>query len=90
MPSGLIGTIVVGAIIGWLASIIAKTNDQMGCLWNILIGIVGAALGHWLAGKFFHYSVASGFSWPGFFVGIGGAVLLIVVLRAIGILRRDR
>jgi uncharacterized membrane protein YeaQ/YmgE (transglycosylase-associated protein family) len=91
MPSSLLGTIIVGAIIGWLASIVAKTNDQMGCLWNILIGIVGAALGHWVAAKVFHYSVVAGeFSWPGFFIGIGGAVLLIVLLRAIGILRRDR
>jgi uncharacterized membrane protein YeaQ/YmgE (transglycosylase-associated protein family) len=91
MASSFWGTIIVGAIIGWLASIIAKTNDQMGCLWNIFIGVVGAALGHWLAAKLFHYNVVGGaFSWPGFFVGIGGAVLLIVLLRALGIMRRNK
>jgi uncharacterized membrane protein YeaQ/YmgE (transglycosylase-associated protein family) len=90
MPTTFFGTIVVGAIIGWLASIIAKTNDQMGCLWNIAVGIIGAALGQWLASQLFHYPVMGGFSWPGFFIGIGGAVLLIVILRLLGILRRDR
>ena len=91
MPSGFLGTVIVGAIIGWLASIIAKTNDQMGCLWNIFVGIVGAALGHWLAAKIFHYNVVGNqFSWPGFFIGIGGAVVLIILLRAIGIMKRDR
>lgn len=90
MPTGLLGTIVVGAIIGWLASIIAKTNDQMGCLWNILVGVVGAALGNWLASKLFHYSVVEGFTWTGFLIGIAGAIVLILLLRMIGILRRDR
>jgi uncharacterized membrane protein YeaQ/YmgE (transglycosylase-associated protein family) len=90
MPTGLLGTIVVGAIIGWLASIIAKTNDQMGCLWNILVGVVGAALGSWLASKLFHYSVVEGFTWTGFLIGIAGAIVLILLLRMIGILRRDR
>lgn len=87
---GWFATLVVGAIIGWLASIIAKTNDQMGCLWNIAIGVVGAALGRWLAGALFGYRLAEGFSWPGFFIGIAGAIVLILILRAIGILRRDR
>ena len=39
---GILATIIVGAIIGWLASIIGKTNDQMGCLWNVVVGVVGA------------------------------------------------
>jgi uncharacterized membrane protein YeaQ/YmgE (transglycosylase-associated protein family) len=90
MPTGFFGTIIVGAIIGWLASIIAKTNDQMGCLWNIAVGVIGAALGQWLAGQIFHYQVMAGFSWIGFFIGIMGAVILIIVLRLLGILHRDR
>jgi uncharacterized membrane protein YeaQ/YmgE (transglycosylase-associated protein family) len=90
MPSGFLGTILVGAIIGWLASIVMKTNDQMGCLWNIVVGIVGAALGHWLAAVMFDYRVMEGFNWPGFFIGIAGAVLLIMMLRMLGILQRDR
>ena len=90
MPTGFFSTIIVGAIIGWLASIIAKTNDQMGCLWNIAIGIVGAGLGNWLAARIFgHGQFESGFSLSGFLIGIAGAIVLIFLLRAIGILRRD-
>ena len=46
----LIISIVIGGIIGWLASIVMKTNAQMGIIANVLVGIVGSALGHWLAG----------------------------------------
>lgn len=90
MGSTLIGTIVVGAIIGWLASILAKTNNQMGCLWNIVVGIVGAALGNYIASNFLHYRLSdSAFSLPGFLIGVGGALLLILILRGVGILKRD-
>jgi uncharacterized membrane protein YeaQ/YmgE (transglycosylase-associated protein family) len=90
MGSTLIGTLVVGAIIGWLASILAKTNNQMGCLWNIIVGVVGAALGNYLATAFFHYNVSDrAFSLSGFLVGLAGAILLILVLRGVGILKRD-
>jgi uncharacterized membrane protein YeaQ/YmgE (transglycosylase-associated protein family) len=84
----VIGAIIVGGIIGWLASILAKTNDQMGCLWNIVVGLVGGALGSWLIWKIFDYKPESGLI--EFLVGIGGAVLLILILRGIGILRRDK
>ena len=43
-------TIVVGAIVGWLASMVMKTNAQMGAIANIVVGIVGSSLGFWLAG----------------------------------------
>ena len=88
---GFIANIIVGAIVGWLASIIAKTNNQMGCLWNIVVGIVGAALGNWLATMVMHRPYAtSEFPLTGFLISLVGAVLLIFILRAIGILKRDR
>jgi len=86
---GLIGTIIAGALIGWLASIVAKTNNQMGCLWNIAIGVVGSALGHYIASRIFHFEPTGTFSLTGLLVGIGGAVLLIFGLRAVGVLKRD-
>lgn len=86
---GILMTILVGAIIGWLASIIGKTNDQMGCLWNIVVGIVGAALGHWIASAVFTDTSFSEFSLPGLLIGLGGAVLLVLILRGVGILKRD-
>ena len=45
----LIITLVIGGIVGWLASIVMKTNAQMGILANIFVGIVGAALGSFVA-----------------------------------------
>lgn len=47
---GFIVSIIIGGIIGWLASLIMKTNAQMGLLANIVVGIVGSVLGHWAAG----------------------------------------
>ena len=82
-------TIVVGGLVGWLASIVAKTNNQMGCLWNIFVGVLGAALGNWLSRTVFHYTAQDGFSIVGFLIMLGGAVLLILILRLLGVLRRD-
>src|SRR5262249_8281094 len=42
--------IIIGGIIGWLASMVMKTNAQMGLIANVIVGIVGSVLGHWLAG----------------------------------------
>jgi len=82
---GWIGTIIIGGIVGWLASIIMKTNAQMGLIANILVGIVGSALGFWLAGVL---GMAPEGSVIRFIVAIVGAVVLIFILRALGIFRR--
>src|SRR3546814_4467252 len=49
---GLIITLIVGGIIGWLASIVMRTDAQQGILLNVVVGIVGAFLGNFL-GSFF-------------------------------------
>lgn len=41
----LIAWIIVGGIAGWLASLIMKTDDQMGCVTNIIVGMVGSIIG---------------------------------------------
>jgi len=43
-------TLVVGGVVGWLASIVMKTNAQMGWIANVVVGVVGSLLGYWLAG----------------------------------------
>jgi uncharacterized membrane protein YeaQ/YmgE (transglycosylase-associated protein family) len=40
--------LVIGGVIGWLASLIMRTDAQQGILLNIVVGIVGALLGGWL------------------------------------------
>ena len=80
----LIISIVIGGIIGWLASIVMKTNAQMGIIANVLVGIVGAALGHWVAGQL---GISAG-GIGGWLVSLAGAIILIAILRAIGIFKK--
>jgi uncharacterized membrane protein YeaQ/YmgE (transglycosylase-associated protein family) len=42
--------VIIGEVIGWLASLIMKTNTQMGLIANIVVGVVGSLIGHWAAG----------------------------------------
>lgn len=81
---GLLITIIVGAIVGWLASIVMKTNAQMGALWNIIVGIVGAWLGSWIAGLL---GIALTNMVVGIIASIVGACILIAILKAIGVLK---
>jgi len=73
--------IVIGGIIGWLASKVMKTDAQMGVLANIVVGVVGSVLGHWLAGAL---GIAAFGSIGGFIISLLGAIVLIAVLRALG------
>jgi uncharacterized membrane protein YeaQ/YmgE (transglycosylase-associated protein family) len=50
---GLIVALIIGGIIGWLASIVMRTNAQQGILLNIVVGIIGSLLGSFLLGGFF-------------------------------------
>ena len=75
--------IVVGGVIGWLASLVMKTNAQMGLIANVIVGIVGSGVGHWLAPKL---GIAGG-SVVQWLVSIGGAVLLILVLKMLGVFK---
>nr|MBS0019315.1 GlsB/YeaQ/YmgE family stress response membrane protein [Gammaproteobacteria bacterium] len=43
-------SLIMGGIIGWLASIVMKTNAQMGLIANVLVGVVCSLLGFWIAG----------------------------------------
>jgi uncharacterized membrane protein YeaQ/YmgE (transglycosylase-associated protein family) len=75
---GIILWIIFGALAGWIASAIMKSND--GVLMDIVIGIVGAVVGGWIM-SFFGQSGVSGFNLYSFLVAILGAVVLIWVVR---------
>jgi uncharacterized membrane protein YeaQ/YmgE (transglycosylase-associated protein family) len=74
--------ILVGALVGWIASIIMKTNGQMGALANILVGIVGSALGFWIAGAL---GIAASGDIIRFLIALAGAMLLIFLLQVLGV-----
>ena len=77
-------TIVVGGIVGWLGSIVMKTNAQMGMLANVVVGIVGSSLGFWLAGLFGLAAYGAIAQWG---VAVAGAAVLIYLLKALGIFK---
>ncbi|MBN2449719.1 MAG: GlsB/YeaQ/YmgE family stress response membrane protein [Lentisphaeria bacterium] len=77
-------TLILGGIIGWLASIVMKTNARMGCFANVLVGVGGSLLGFWIAGLL-------GIAPTGFLrfvVALAGAALLIFLLGKLGFFRR--
>lgn len=74
-------SLIIGGVIGWLASLLMKTDAQMGLIANVLVGVVGSMLGYWIAGLL-------GMAPSGilrFLFAIGGAALLIFILRKLGI-----
>lgn len=86
---GILIWIVVGAIAGFVASKIV-TGRGMGLLWDIVVGILGAFLGGWLAGLV-GLGVSPGtFTLGGLLSAFVGAVILLFIFRALtqrGILR---
>ena len=82
----LIITLIIGGIVGWLASIVMKTNAQMGWIANVAVGVVGSMLGYWIAGLL-GFAAVGGIA--RFIVAFGGAVLLIFILGKFGIFRRS-
>jgi uncharacterized membrane protein YeaQ/YmgE (transglycosylase-associated protein family) len=79
---GLIVTLIIGGVIGWLASLVMKTSAQMGIIANIVVGIIGAVLGFWLAGALGIVAVGSVGAW---IVSIIGAVVLLAILKALNV-----
>lgn len=72
--------IVFGALAGWIAG--ALTGSGSGLLTNIIVGIVGAFLGGWLFNQFGSAGV-TGFNFYSLLVAVVGAVVLLLILRAI-------
>jgi uncharacterized membrane protein YeaQ/YmgE (transglycosylase-associated protein family) len=80
---GWLAWLIVGAIAGWLASIVMKTNGQQGLLTDILVGIVGAIIGGFLFNQF-GAAGTTGFNIWSIFVAFVGAIVLLAALRLLG------
>lgn len=74
--------IVIGGLAGWLASLVARTSERMGCLLNIAVGIIGAVIGGFI---FRSLDVdAPGGSFLGtLFIAFVGATILLLALKLI-------
>jgi uncharacterized membrane protein YeaQ/YmgE (transglycosylase-associated protein family) len=75
-------TLIIGGVVGWLASILMKTNAQMGLIANVLVGVVGSFIGFYVAGLL---GIAPEGGILRFVVALVGAAALIFVLRALGV-----
>ena len=75
--------IIVGALIGWVASIIMRTNNRQGLIADIIVGVVGAFVGGYFLSPLFHVDTINqgDFSIPALLVSLGGAVILLAISK---------
>ncbi len=81
--------LVVGGVIGWLASMVMRTNDQQGTFLNVVVGIVGAMLGGWFISPLVGVGTINqdNFSLPAMLVSFVGAAILLAIVNLV---RRGR
>ena len=83
-PISIIVWLVIGGIIGWLASIVMRRDAQQGILLNVVVGIIGAFLGGMLFGR---GDINDGLSVTSFIVSLLGAIILLAIVN---LFRRGR
>jgi uncharacterized membrane protein YeaQ/YmgE (transglycosylase-associated protein family) len=79
---GIIIWLIVGGVVGWLASIIMRTNGQQGLLLNVVVGIVGAVLAGYVVSPLLGIAtINQGISAATFLVSLVGAVILLAIVN---------
>lgn len=77
---GIIGTLLFGAFVGWIASMIMKTDESQGAIGNIVVGVLGAVIGN---AAFGFFGLSSTNLWGRFLIAVVGAVILLFIYKAI-------
>lgn len=77
---GIIVWLIIGGLIGWVASMIMRTNAQQGILLNIVVGIVGAFIGGLLITG---GSINQAINLTSILVSLLGAVILLAIVNLI-------
>lgn len=75
---GIIVWLIVGGIVGWLASLVMRTDAQQGILLNIVVGIVGAFIGGLI---FAGGSINEGITVYSFIISLIGAIILLAIVN---------
>jgi uncharacterized membrane protein YeaQ/YmgE (transglycosylase-associated protein family) len=85
----LIIWLIAGAVIGWVASNIMRTNRRQGLVLDIVVGVVGAFVAGYFLGPYFGIATINqrDFSIPSLLLSLGGAVILLAIVN---VLRRGR
>lgn len=75
--------LIVGGLVGWLASLIMRTDAQQGVFLNVVVGIIGAALAGWLISPLVGIPTINQdvFSLGSLFVSLIGAVILLAIVN---------
>jgi uncharacterized membrane protein YeaQ/YmgE (transglycosylase-associated protein family) len=76
---GLIVWLVIGGVVGWLASLVMRTDAQQGILLNIVVGIVGA----FIASLIFGAGINEGITVTTFVTSLVGAIILLAVVNLV-------
>ena len=79
---GIIAWIILGGFAGWFASLVTGLGRQMGCLLNIVAGIVGAIAGGFIFTQLGHKGI-TGFNWWSLLVAFVGAVVVLALIRLV-------
>jgi uncharacterized membrane protein YeaQ/YmgE (transglycosylase-associated protein family) len=81
---GWIIAIIVGGVAGWLASLVMNRDASMGIFWNIIVGIIGALLGNFLASALFGIEgTIQSFDLTGFIIAVIGAIVLLAIVNLV-------
>ena len=81
----IIAWIIMGALVGWIASMIMKTNAEQGGVANIVVGIIGAFVGGLLMQLFgtAGASATNAFSWRSFWVALLGSIVVLFIYKSV-------
>ena len=80
--------LIVGGVVGWLASLIMRTDAQQGILLNVIVGIIGAFIGGWVISPMVGVgTINEGVSVGSILVSLVGAVILLAIVN---LFRRGR
>lgn len=79
---GLILWIIFGALAGWIGSMIAGRNEEQGAVGNIVVGIIGALVGGFIA-NMLGFAGVTGFNLVSLLIAIAGAVLVLSIYKSV-------
>jgi len=77
--------LIVGGIIGWLASLIMKTDAQQGLILNVVVGVVGSMIGGWVIAPLLGSGTVNqnDFSVRGLVASLIGAIILLAIVNLV-------